>query len=171
MTCSGFSSYGLVNHVSYKSKQLHWMRSKFIGSNRTCLKWGKVIFVILSHFLKYYPLQSHFEFDRIFLSKNLDQDHTPHWGQMRDILKTLIELMDKKKGKIGSPTMKKNKGVKGIQENFEKGYVKNKKKNEMKGECLSILRKARKVSIEERHIKCQKSTPKNQASCLLVCLW
>jgi hypothetical protein len=73
-------------------------------------------------------LQSHFEFDRIFLSKNLDQDHTPHWGQMRDILKTLIELMDKKKGKIGSPTMKKNKGVKGIQENFEKGYVKNKKK-------------------------------------------
>jgi len=132
MTCSGFSSYGLVNHVSYKSKQLHWMRSKFIGSNRTCLKWGKVIFVILSHFLKYYPLQSHFEFDRIFLSKNLDQDHTPHWGQMRDILKTLIELMDKKKGKIGSPTMKKNKGVKGIQENFEKGYVKNKKKMKWK---------------------------------------
>jgi len=37
--------------------------------------------------------------------------------------------MDKKKGKIGSPTMKKkrkkrNQGVKGIQENFEKGYVK-----------------------------------------------
>jgi hypothetical protein len=28
--------------------------------------------------------------------------------------------------------MKKNKGVKGIQENFEKGYVKNKKKMKWK---------------------------------------
>jgi len=36
-------------------------------------------------------------------------------------------------------------------------------------ECLSILRGAKDVSIEERHSKCQKSTPKkNQASCLLV---
>ena len=52
MTCSGFSSYGLVNDDSYKSKSLHWMRSKFIGSNRHCLKWEKAIFVILSHFLK-----------------------------------------------------------------------------------------------------------------------
>jgi len=79
--------------------------------------------------------------------------------------------MDKKKGKIGSPIMKKkrkrNQGVKGIQENFEKCYVKAKKKNEMKGECPSILSRAKEVSIEERHIKCQKSTPKNQALCLL----
>jgi hypothetical protein len=34
---------------------------------------------------------------RIFLSRNPDQDHTPYWGQMRDIFKTLIELMDKRK--------------------------------------------------------------------------
>jgi len=70
---------------------------------------------------------------KYFLSKrNPDQDDTPHWGQIRDILKTMIELMDKKKGKIGSAIMKKkrkrNQGVKGIQENFEKGYVKAKKK-------------------------------------------
>jgi hypothetical protein len=62
-----------------------------------------------------------------------------------------------------------------IQENFEEGYVKAKekkkkrKKSGMKGECLSIL-KEKKVSIEERHSKCQKSTPKNQVSYLLVCL-
>jgi len=58
--------------------------------------------------------------------------------------------------------------VKGIQENFEKGYVK--EKNGMKGECLPILKGAKEVSIEERHSKCQKSTTKIQVSCLLVCL-
>jgi hypothetical protein len=69
MTCSGFSSYGLVNHDSYKSKSLHWMRSKFIGSYRPCLKRENAIFVILSHFLKYYPLQSHFEPGKVFSFK------------------------------------------------------------------------------------------------------
>jgi hypothetical protein len=48
-------------------------------------------------FFKIYPLWSPLEPDRIFLSRNPDQDHTPHWGQMKDILKTLIELMDKRK--------------------------------------------------------------------------
>jgi len=44
-----------------------------------------------------------------------------------------------------------------IQENFEEGYVKaKKKKSGMEGECLSILRWAKEVSIEERHNKCQK---------------
>ena len=56
---------------------------------------------------------------------------------MRDILKTVIELIDKKKVKIGRPTMKKekkrkekkrNQRLKGIQENFEKCYIKAKKK-------------------------------------------
>jgi len=51
--------------------------------------------------------------------------------------------------------------VKGIQENFEKGYVKVKKSGN-EGECLSILRGAKKVSMEERHNKCQKSTPKKK---------
>jgi hypothetical protein len=30
-------------------------------------------------------------------------------------------------------------------------------------ECLSILRRAKDVSIEERHSKCQKSTPKKSS--------
>jgi len=47
---------------------------------------------------------------KYFLSKrNPNQDNTPHWGQIRDILKTMIELMNKKKGKIGSPIMKKKR--------------------------------------------------------------
>jgi len=33
----------------------------------------------------------------------------------------------------------------------------------MEGECLSILRRAKEVSIEERHSKCQKSTPKKSS--------
>jgi hypothetical protein len=50
-----------------------------------------------------------------------------------------------------------------IQENFEEGYVKAKKKKKsgMEGECLSILKRAKEVSVEERHSKCQKSTKKN----------
>jgi hypothetical protein len=32
----------------------------------------------------------------------------------------------------------------------------------MEGECLSILRRAKEVSVEERHSKCQKSKKKNQ---------
>jgi len=54
---------------SYKSQSLHWMRSKFIGSNRPSLKWEKAIFVILSHFSKYYPLQSHFKPGKVFSFK------------------------------------------------------------------------------------------------------
>jgi hypothetical protein len=45
--------------------------------------------------------------------------------------------------------------VRAIQENFEEGYVKE-KKNGMEGECLSILRGTKEVSIKERHSKCQK---------------
>jgi len=48
--------------------------------------------------------------------------------------------------------------LRAIQEKFEEGYVKKKSGNE--GECLSILRGAKEVSMEERHNKCQKSTPK-----------
>jgi hypothetical protein len=33
----------------------------------------------------------------------------------------------------------------------------------MEGECLSILRGAKEVSIEERHNKCQKSTLKKSS--------
>jgi len=102
MTYSGFGSYGLVNHDSYKSKSLHWTRSKFIGSNRPCLKWEKAIFVILSRFLKYYPLQSHFEPGKIFSFKKKPWlGSHPTLGAMRDMLlgriKTLIGLMDKRK--------------------------------------------------------------------------
>jgi hypothetical protein len=52
-----------------------------------------------------------------------------------------------------------------IQEIFEEGYVKpkkrkrkrrKKKKSGMEGECLSILRGTKEVSIKERHSKCQK---------------
>jgi len=57
----------------------------------------------------------------------------------------------------------KSHRVKGIQENFEKGYVKVKKKSGNEGECLSILRGAKEVSMEERHNKCQKSTPKKSS--------
>jgi hypothetical protein len=84
MTCSGFGSYGIVNHDPYKSKSLHWMRSKFIGSNRPCLKWEKAIFNIPSLSKDIYPLQSPFKPNRIFLSRKPDQDHTPHLGQIRD---------------------------------------------------------------------------------------
>jgi hypothetical protein len=70
MTLSGFSSYGLVNYDSYKSKSLHWMRLKFIGSNRPCLKWEKAIFVLSFHnSWNIYPLQSHFELIEYFFHK------------------------------------------------------------------------------------------------------
>jgi hypothetical protein len=51
--------------------------------------------------------------------------------------------------------------LRAIQENFEEDYVKAKKKKKkkrsgMEGECLSILRGAKEVSIEERHSKCNK---------------
>jgi hypothetical protein len=58
--------------------------------------------------------------------------------------------------------------LRAIQENFEEGYVKVKKKKErkkerkksgMEGEDLSFLRGANEISIKERHNKCQKSTP------------
>jgi len=59
----------------------------------------------------------------------------------------------------------------GIQENFEEGYKKKWKLSTLKGksrikegECLSILKGAKKVSIEKRHIKCQKSTVENKSS-------
>jgi hypothetical protein len=51
----GVGSYGLVNHDSYKSQSLHWMRSKFIGSNRLCLKWENAIFDIPSLSKNYIP--------------------------------------------------------------------------------------------------------------------
>jgi len=53
--------------------------------------------------------------------------------------------------------------LRAIQENFEEGYVKAKKKSGNEGECLSILRGAKEVSMEERHNKCQKSTPKKSS--------
>jgi len=46
---------------------------------------------------------------------------------------------------------------------MEKQKKKKKKKIGMEGECLSILRGAKDVSIEERHSKCQKSTPKKSS--------
>jgi hypothetical protein len=54
MICNGFSSYGLANQGSCKSKSLHWTRSKFIGSHRPCLKWEKGhLCFILSQYWKY----------------------------------------------------------------------------------------------------------------------
>jgi len=59
--------------------------SKFIGSNQPCLKWEKAIFDIPSLSKDIYHLQTYFEPDRIFLFKrNPDQDHTSHWGQIRE---------------------------------------------------------------------------------------
>jgi len=42
--------------------------------------------------------------------------------------------------------------LRAIQENFEEGYVK--AKSGIEGGCLSVLRWAKEVSIEERHNKC-----------------
>jgi hypothetical protein len=56
----------------------------------------------------------------------------------------------------------KSHRLRAIQEIFEEDYVKKRKKKEkkrksgMEGGCLSILRGAKKVSIKERHSKCQK---------------
>ena len=69
MTCSGFGSYGLVNHDSYKSQSLHWMRSKFIGFNRPCLKWEKAIFDIPSLSKNYILCSPIFEPGEIFSFK------------------------------------------------------------------------------------------------------
>ena len=62
----------------------------------------------------------------------------------------------------------KSHRLRALQEIFEEGYVKIKKKEEkrksgMEGGCLSILRGAKEVSMEERHNKCQKSTPKKSS--------
>jgi hypothetical protein len=57
----------------------------------------------------------------------------------------------------------KSHRLRALQEIFEEGYVKKRKKKKeekrksgMKGECLSILRGAKEVSIKERHSICQK---------------
>jgi len=69
MTRSGFNSYGLVNHDSYKSKSYTgW------GQNLTVLTdlaWNEKRPSLLSFHisLKYYPLQSHFEPGKIFSFK------------------------------------------------------------------------------------------------------
>jgi len=87
---------------------------------------------------------------------------------MRDILKTVIGLMDKRKAWNKSPMIRKglegkSHRLRAIQEIFEEGYVKKKqrkkeekRKSGMEGGCLSILRGAKEVSIKERHSKCQK---------------
>jgi hypothetical protein len=56
-----------------------------------------------------------------------------------------------------------------LQENFAKGYVK-KKKSGKEGECLSILRGLKKVLIEERHSKYQKSSTKKNQVHVFWCL-
>ena len=76
---------------------------------------------------------------------------------MKDILKTLIGLMDKRKDLEQKPNdwereNKKSHRLRAIQENFEEGYVK--AKSGIEGGCLSVLRWAKEVSIEERHNKC-----------------
>ena len=93
---------------------------------------------------------------------------------MRDILKTLIGLMDKRKDLEQKPNdwereNKKSHRLRAIQENFEEGYVKKKSGNE--GECLSILRGAKKGfnGRKTQHMP-KVNTKKNQVSCLLVCL-
>ena len=82
---------------------------------------------------------------------------------MRDILKTVIGLMDKRKAWNKSPMIRKglegkSHRLRALQEIFEEGYVKKKKeekrKSGMEGGCLSILRGAKEVSIKERHSKC-----------------
>jgi hypothetical protein len=54
----------------------------------------------------------------------------------------------------------KSHRLRALQEIFEEGYVKKKQEEKrqsgMEGECLSILRGAKEVSIKERHSKCQK---------------
>jgi len=78
---------------------------------------------------------------------------------MRDMLlgrmKTLIESMIKERLRIKVQWLRKGYRLRVIQENFEEGYVKAKKSGN-EGECLSILRGAKEVSMEERHNKCQK---------------
>ena len=80
MTCNRFSSYGLANQGSYKSKSLHWARSKFIGSHQPYLKWDEKRSSLFYPFtiLEIYHLQSHFEPNRIFFSKETLMRITPH---------------------------------------------------------------------------------------------
>ena len=160
MTCSGFGSYGLVNHDSYKSKSLHQMRSKFIGSNRPCLKQEKAIFDIPSLSKKYILCSPILSLVKYFLSKrNPNQDHTPHWGQMRNILETRIKSMDQRKAQNKSPMFEKrleeeNPQIEGHPRKKTLGKAMQKKKmckeNGKERKCLSILREARQFSIEKR---------------------
>jgi hypothetical protein len=158
MTRSGFDSYGLVNYDSYKSKSLHWMRSKFIGSNRPCLKWEKTIIDIPSLSKDIYPLQSHFEPGRIFWpgshptlgankrrqkwkgrlrtkvqrlrksSKKEDLD----WGHVRKLWQRLCESHIKKRKKEKKRKLPTLKGRSRINE----------------GECLLSIGKTKEVSIK-----------------------
>jgi hypothetical protein len=84
----------------------------------------------------------------------------------------MLESMDKGKAKNKSPTTKR--GLKernhklGACEKTLRKAMKKESENYLhlkasqsgtKVECLSILRRAKEVSIEQRHSKCQKSTP------------
>jgi hypothetical protein len=62
-----------------------------------------------------------------YFQKKPNQDYTPHWGQIRDILKTLIESMDKRRAYNKSPTIEK-----GLEE----------ERNHRLGACKKTLKKA-----------------------------
>ena len=147
---------------SYKSKSLHWMRSKFIGFNWPCLKWEKAIFVILSRFLKYDPLQSYFELSEIFSFKKKEKKkpwlgsyptlgaNEKYFGDP-DKINGSKKSLEQKSNVWERARRRKRHRLRVIQENFEEGYEK--EKNGKEWECLSILRGAKEVSIEERQSK------------------
>jgi len=91
MTCSGFNSYGLVNHNFYKSKSLHRMRSKFISSNWPCLKWENVIFVIPSLSKNYIPSNPILSLIEYSFKKKTLTKIMPILEAMRDIMLEKME--------------------------------------------------------------------------------
>ena len=139
----------------------------------TDLAWNEKRPSLLSFHISWdiIPCGPHLSLIKYFLSRNPDQDHTLHRGQMRDILKTLIGLMDKRKDlEQKSNDWDRARRRKAIdwghprklwgrlcKSKKKKKKKKKEKKMKWKENALSILRRAK-----GGHNKCQKSTPKKK---------
>jgi len=85
MTCNGFSSYGLANQGSCKPNHYTGQGQNLLV--QTDLAWNEKRPSLFYPFtiLEIYNLQSHFEHDRIFFSKETLTRITPHIGAIKRI--------------------------------------------------------------------------------------
>jgi hypothetical protein len=73
--------------ILFKSKLLHWTRSKFIDYDFAWNEKMPYLFILFTILKIYIPYNLILSLIGIFFlkKKNHDLDHTPYWGQIRDL--------------------------------------------------------------------------------------